>query len=155
MTRWCSGKKKKQTICQCRRCKRHGFDPWVGKLPWRRKWQLTAVFLPGKFHGQRNLWAAVHGVGKSRRCLSIHTQTQTRDDRETIEHDFFLSAPKDDTINSQKSQKIMLQFWLYFSMNYELTSATYTLILSFLTCEMWVMITLSIPINSSPILSVK
>ena len=30
-------------------------DPWVGKIPWRRKWQPTAVFLPGKSHGQRTL----------------------------------------------------------------------------------------------------
>ena len=30
-------------------CKRHGFDPWLGKIPWRRKWQPTPVFLPGKF----------------------------------------------------------------------------------------------------------
>ena len=29
-------------------------DPWVGKIPWRRKWQPTPVFLPGKFHGQRS-----------------------------------------------------------------------------------------------------
>ena len=34
---------------------RHGFDPWVGKIPWRRKWQLNPVFLPGKSHGQRSL----------------------------------------------------------------------------------------------------
>ena len=31
------------------------FDPWVGKVPWRRKWQLTPVFLPGKSHGQQSL----------------------------------------------------------------------------------------------------
>ena len=31
------------------------FDPWVGKIPWRKAWQLTPVFLPGKSHGQRNL----------------------------------------------------------------------------------------------------
>ena len=37
------------------RCRRHGFDPWVRKIPWRRKWQLTPVFLPGKSHGQRSL----------------------------------------------------------------------------------------------------
>ena len=37
------------------RCRRHGFDPWVGKILWRRKWQPTPVFLPGKFHGQRSL----------------------------------------------------------------------------------------------------
>jgi len=30
-------------------------DPWVGKMPWRRKWQLTLAFLPGKSHGQRSL----------------------------------------------------------------------------------------------------
>ena len=33
----------------------HGFDPWVGKIPWRRKWQSTPVLLPGKFHEQRSL----------------------------------------------------------------------------------------------------
>ena len=31
------------------------FNPWVGKIPQRREWQLTPVFLPGEFHGQRNL----------------------------------------------------------------------------------------------------
>ena len=35
--------------------RRHGFDPWVGKIPWRRKRQHIPVFLPGKFHGQRSL----------------------------------------------------------------------------------------------------
>ena len=35
--------------------KRHKFDPWVGKIPWRRKWQPTPVFLPGESHGQRSL----------------------------------------------------------------------------------------------------
>ena len=42
----------KESSCQCRR---HGFDPWVGKIPWRRAWQPTPVFLPGEFHGQRSL----------------------------------------------------------------------------------------------------
>ena len=50
--RWVSGK---ESACQCRRRRRHGFDPWVGKVPWRRKWQPTPLFLPGKSHGQRNL----------------------------------------------------------------------------------------------------
>ena len=34
--------------------KRHGFKPWVGKIPWRRAWQPTPIFLPGEFHGQRS-----------------------------------------------------------------------------------------------------
>ena len=45
----------KESTCSCRRYKRHGFDPWVGKIPWRREWQSTPIFLPGKFHGQRSL----------------------------------------------------------------------------------------------------
>ena len=45
------------------------FDPWVGKIPGRSKWQPTPIFLPGKFHGQRNL-ATVHGVSKSQTWLS-------------------------------------------------------------------------------------
>ena len=40
---------------QCRRWERLGFDPRVGKIPWRRAWQLTPVFLPGESHGQRSL----------------------------------------------------------------------------------------------------
>ena len=36
-------------------CGRPRFDPWIGKIPWGRKWQPTPVFLPGEFHGQRNL----------------------------------------------------------------------------------------------------
>ena len=35
-------------------CKRPGFDSWVGEIPWRREWQLTPVFLPGKSQGQRS-----------------------------------------------------------------------------------------------------
>ena len=36
-----------------------GSDPWVGKIPWSRKWHPTPIFLPGKFHGQRNWQAPV------------------------------------------------------------------------------------------------
>ena len=39
----------------CLQCGRPGFDPWVGKIPWRRKWQSTPGLLPGKSHGQRSL----------------------------------------------------------------------------------------------------
>ena len=39
----------------CLQCRRPGFDPWIGKIPWRRKWQPTPVFLPGESHGRRSL----------------------------------------------------------------------------------------------------
>ena len=45
---WLSGK---ESTCQCRR---HGFNPWVRKISWRREWQPTLVFLPGEFHEQRS-----------------------------------------------------------------------------------------------------
>ena len=54
----------------CLQCRRLGFDPWVGKIPWIRKWQPTPVFLPGEFHRQGSLGATVHGVTKSWTWLS-------------------------------------------------------------------------------------
>ena len=45
----------KELATQCWRCKKHAFDPWVRKIPWRRAWQPTPVFSPGESRGQRNL----------------------------------------------------------------------------------------------------
>ena len=45
----------KEPAFQCKRPKRLRFDPWVGKIPWRRKWQPTPVLLPEESHGQRTL----------------------------------------------------------------------------------------------------
>ena len=42
-----------------------GFDPWVRKTPWNRKWQPSPIFSPGKFNGQRAWQAIVYGVAKS------------------------------------------------------------------------------------------
>jgi len=44
-----------QTVKNLPAIQETGFDPWVGKTPWRREWLPTPVFLPGKFHGQRSL----------------------------------------------------------------------------------------------------
>ena len=63
------------------------FNAWVEKIPWKRKWQPTPVFLPGESHEQRSWWAVVHGVVKSWTRLCMHTCTgylqdlssQTRD----------------------------------------------------------------------------
>jgi len=49
LPRWLGGK---ESACQCRKC---GFNPWVGKIPCRRKWQPAPVFLPGKSYGQMSL----------------------------------------------------------------------------------------------------
>ena len=70
------GASSKEYACQCRRCKRCGFNPWVRKIPWSRKQQLTPVLLPGKSHGQRSLvgyspWGCKQSDTTER--LSTHT----------------------------------------------------------------------------------
>ena len=70
---WLNGK---ESTCQRRRCR---FIPWVKKIPWRRKWQPTSVFLPGKSHGQRSLmgygpWS--HKESDTTEQLSTHVQVR-------------------------------------------------------------------------------
>ena len=55
----------KEPTCQCQRHKAWGFDPWVGKIPWTKAGQPTAVFLPGESHGRRNM------VGHSPLCCKV------------------------------------------------------------------------------------
>ena len=52
MAEYASGK---EPAYPCRRSEKHRFSPWVGKIPWRRKWQPTLVLLPGESYGQRGL----------------------------------------------------------------------------------------------------
>ena len=62
LPRWLSGK---EFACQCKRIRRRKFNPWVGEIPWRSKWQPVPVFLLGKSYGQRSLggyrlWVVKH-----------------------------------------------------------------------------------------------
>ena len=66
LPRWYGGK---EFACQCRRC---WFNPWVRKIHWRRRWQPTAVFLLGKFHGHRTL-AGYSPCGHKSRTEHTHT----------------------------------------------------------------------------------
>ena len=68
--RWLSGK---ESACQCQR---HRFDPWVGKIHWRREWQPTPVFLPGESPGQR----------KPGRLQSMGWQTVRHDQARPLAH---------------------------------------------------------------------
>ena len=68
LPRWLSGK---ESTCQCRRRKQRKFDPWMGKIPWRRKWWPIPIFLPGESH--RGTWqATVHRIAKTQTRLSTH-----------------------------------------------------------------------------------
>ena len=71
---WLSGK---ESTCQCRRLRRHGLDPWVVKIPWRRKWPPTPVFLPGKSRGQGSLAGYMGSQRAGHEWQSEHTQAHT------------------------------------------------------------------------------
>ena len=77
----------KEPACQCR-WKSRGFDPWVRKITWSRRWQSTPVFPPGESHGQKSL------VGYSPRgCKELDTTerrsaTQQHDIREEVKQSF-------------------------------------------------------------------
>ena len=69
----------KEPACQCRRRKRLGFDPWVGKISRRRAWQPTPVFLPEESHGQRSLTGhSPWGCKESDTAEATNAQTKTR-----------------------------------------------------------------------------
>ena len=74
------------------RCKKRRFDPWVRKIPWRRKWQPTPVFLPRKSQGQRSLVGYSpysHKESHMTERLNTHTHTHT-----TPSSDSTWSSPK-------------------------------------------------------------
>ena len=62
-------------------CRRPQFDPWVGKISWKREWLPTPVFLPGEFHGERSLvgyspWSHKE-LDTTERLTHTHTHTHT------------------------------------------------------------------------------
>ena len=95
----------KESPCQFRR---HGFNPWVRKIPWRRKWQSTPLFLPGKFHGQRSL-AGYSPWG--------HKELDTT--QPSLTHLSDLNEPDLKALNGLASLSITLQYhpvWLFLPM---------------------------------------
>ena len=87
----------KEPACQCRRHKRRGFDSWLGKIPWRRAFQPTPVFMPGESYGQRS-----HRVAKSQtrlKRLSRHTQLYWQHWVITLSHRWSLTWSRSLNIN--------------------------------------------------------
>ena len=69
------------------------FSPWVGKIPWKRDWQPTSVFLPGEFHGQRRLEGySPWGCKLSDTAEQLtHTHTHTHTHTQSYNQDSILS----------------------------------------------------------------
>ena len=83
----------KEPTCQCRRHKRHRFDPWVGKITWRRKWLPTVVFLPGEFYGQKSLVSYTPQGRKNSHNWSNLACTHACDSHNHVLLAFWLAAP--------------------------------------------------------------
>ena len=86
----------KEPTCQYRRHKRCRFHPWARKIPWRRAWQPTPVFLPGESHGQRSLvgyslWVEKSRTQLKRQCAHAHAHTHTHTQLYGFSH--FLTHP--------------------------------------------------------------
>ena len=92
------GRSCKESTCQCRRGKRCGFDPWVGKVPWSRIWQPTPVFLLGKFHEQRNL-ADYSPYGLKESDMAEHTRSHQAEYLTALNKRFHLKAEDLMTLN--------------------------------------------------------
>ena len=71
--RWLSGK---ESSCQCKRHRRHRFDPWVKKIPWERNGQPTPVFLPGKSPGRLQSTGCKESDTTECTCTHTHTHIQ-------------------------------------------------------------------------------
>ena len=78
------GRSGKESVCQCRRCKRCRVNPWARKILWGRKWQPAPVFWLGKFHGQSSLagdspwgYRESHTTGHVLAHTHTHTHTHT------------------------------------------------------------------------------
>ena len=68
----------KEPACHRRRHKRHEFDPWVGKIPWRNAWQPTPVFLPGGSHDRGAWWTTYSPYGRKGSDTTEATQHERR-----------------------------------------------------------------------------
>ena len=73
---------------------------WVGKISWRRKWQPTIVFLPGKSHGQRNWWATVHEAANVGHSTNYTKAFQSLASSLSSETDLQLSVSRSVTFNT-------------------------------------------------------
>ena len=112
--RWLSGKK---SACQCKRSRRCGFNPWVRKITWRRKWQPNPLFLPGKSHGQRSLagyspWDLKES--EMTQQISPHANLAPRSLKVTVDLCLFCSLPK--LQSPRHSQQKILGYDTHFSL---------------------------------------
>ena len=100
----------KEPACQCRRWKRHRFNLWVGKIPWRRTWQPTPVFLPGESPGTEEPGGLQStGLQSQTRLKRLNAHTRRRTHFiQAISHDY----TKKTTVNQDSSSLWSNSTWM-------------------------------------------
>ena len=103
----------KEPACQYRRCKRHRFDPQVGKTPWRRKWQPTPVYLPGESRGERGLAGSVHGVTDSdmTKGPSTHMHSTLQKEKNAMQETWVQSLGFEDPLEKEMATHSSILAW--------------------------------------------
>ena len=98
----------KEPACQCRRC---GFSPWIGQIPWRRKWQPTP-YSSLENPMDRGTWQAiVHGLAKSQTWLSACMCARTHTHTHTHTH---AHSPKGHTCSSLRTFWSLVVTWEFY-----------------------------------------
>ena len=108
------GPQRRRIHLLCRRCRTRGFDPRVGKIPWRRAWQPTPVLLPGESHGQRGL-AGCSPWGHRVRAR-VHTDLTNRHSGWGTGSSSLPTPPLTLTTQSRPQQRLRLffhNFWFF------------------------------------------
>ena len=82
-------------------------DLWVGKIPWRRKWQPSPAFLPGESHGQRglwgyNLWGPKELVVTKHTCRHVHPGLYKSQNMETTYMPIHMGMDKEDVVHTKE-----------------------------------------------------
>ena len=105
-------------------CRQPRFDPWGRKIPWRRKWQLTPLFLPGKFHGQRRLTGYSPWGRKSQKWLSNWAWARLQDLIRT-KHEKKGRMQDYSSHSQQRSMRWFIQKWVQFHFKWKYSAESW------------------------------
>ena len=100
----------------CLQCGRPGFDPWVGKIPWRRIWQPTPAFLPGKSHRQRSL-VDYSPLGLKESDMTEHLHFHFQGKRGQADHPTKCNWPCVPSVHSQRLRPLDCLWVLLYQVN--------------------------------------
>ena len=113
------GASHKEISCQCRKHKSHGFNPWVGKIPWRRAWQSTPACLSGESQGQ--------GVKSRKQMQQLCTHAQEHECIYSFWMSVFISLGKYPEVESLDYMVVLFWFFCKISLVFSIMTAPFNI----------------------------